>query len=626
MPSVQPTPPARATPWEWTLAGLLAANLIWTTLCLGGYRPETMAVTSALTAGLVALHFFQLAFDRGNHRLHPAGWLAIPFLVYAAANAAWITPVPWLGWRDWLLWTEMIAVFWVALNGLRSPAAWRALAVAVAMLGLAAVALACYQRFVQPDWLMLGRTQAAQFAGRASGPFGIPNSLAAMLGLIIPPTLAWAGARNAGAMRRALGGYLVAVFFLGLVLTVSRGAWLSLGLALTAWPLLAKGGSWRRRVGASGLIALAALAAAAVLYGAVPKVRSRFDALVRDAGEKTRPIMWRGAWEIFRAHPLLGGGAGAFDVLFEQYRPENYRDEPVWAHNDYLNTLADYGAAGFGLFFGAAAFVAWRCLRELGGAPPGVRSLAVGLLAFALQTFTDFNLKIPALAMLAAVLAAALVRATWRAGGGAPFSPAGRMFLAAVAPLVLGAELFLVVPRYRAEAERYAARESIDRLAADPAEPETEAGMLSAAQSALALAAARDPANGQAWADLAYATALQARHEPERAGSLGRAAEAAAAQALACSQVVPEFWIRMGVARDLQGRHGAADGDFSQALRLAPHNATAWFYEAYHLSLEPSLKAQSDAKLAVETCLRLDPGNRTALALARRLTKSGPPH
>ena len=34
---------------------------------------------------------------------------------------------------------------------------------------------------------MLGRTQADQYIGRSSGPFGIPNSLGVFMALLIPP-------------------------------------------------------------------------------------------------------------------------------------------------------------------------------------------------------------------------------------------------------------------------------------------------------------------------------------------------------------------------------------------------------------------------------------------------------
>ena len=96
----------RASAWEWFTAALIVANLAWTTLCLGGFRPETMIITSALNALLLAAHFARRAFTPADlrRRLHPAGWWLLPFLVYALANVLWVTPVPWLGWKDWLGW------------------------------------------------------------------------------------------------------------------------------------------------------------------------------------------------------------------------------------------------------------------------------------------------------------------------------------------------------------------------------------------------------------------------------------------------------------------------------------------------------------------------------------------
>ncbi|MSU69970.1 MAG: hypothetical protein EXS39_04190 [Opitutaceae bacterium] len=165
--------PNRANYWPWLQVALLVANLCWTTLCLGGYRPETMVVTSALSGLSLLVHFSGRAFLTADDarksvpaalRLHPAGWLFLPFLAYAAGNAAWITPVPWSGWHDWLVWAQMIAVFWVVLNDVRAPAARATLLGALLALGVAAVALAGYQRLVKPDWLMLDRTQAPQSA------------------------------------------------------------------------------------------------------------------------------------------------------------------------------------------------------------------------------------------------------------------------------------------------------------------------------------------------------------------------------------------------------------------------------------------------------------------------------
>lgn len=628
--AVRPLSPRSLATLESLQLALLAGNLVWTTLCLGGYRPETMIVTSALTAALLVLHFA----GRCIHapvlpRLHAWGWLPLPFLAYAAANAGWITPVSWLGWHDWLWWAQMTAVFWVVLNLSDQARATRWLLGTLAGVAFGAVVLAAYQVFVRPDWLMLGRQQAEQFIGRASGPFGIPNSLAALLLLVLPPTVALVVRPGASATQRVVAGYLAMVFGVGLVLTASRGAWLALVVIVLAAPLVVGRRSWGWRLRRLGLAGLLVVAMGVAAYFTLPTMRGRFETMIRESGEWTRPIMWRGAWQLFVANPVWGSGAGSYNVLFEKQRPVHFQMDAQWAHNDYLNTLSDYGAVGFGLFFGA---VAWMCclgfrrVRRDGWAPddglladPRVwRGIALGLAAFGLQLFVDFHLKIPALAMTLAVLAALLARRIQ-----APDLRArealgcfGRRLVAAAFAIgvIVGAWGY-VVPHYRAEALRYPARQAIDKLAALPVEAYRE--MLAGPKEMLDRALTIDPTNAQAWADASYATSLWGHIEPDRMSELGRDAEKQANTALALSTVVPEFWLRHAVALDMQGRWMEAGASCIKAMDLAPSHALVWYYYAYHLSLDPTGIPQ--ARAAVAICLRLDPANGPAQLLRQQL-------
>ena len=208
---------------------------------------------------------------------------------------------------------------------------------------------------------------------------------------------------------RAAAAVVLVFVCAGFVLAVSRGSGLALAAAFALRPLHSAGRSFARRAGATALTAAIAAATAALLYVSFPLMHARVDDFVKDAGERTRPIMWRGAWRIFEAHPVLGGGAASFDPLFESYRPEGYIDQPYYAHCDYLNTLADYGAVGFVLLFGAAAIVAWRCARARGLAGAAF----TGLIAFALHLLVDFDLKIPALAMMVATVGALVTAEAW---------------------------------------------------------------------------------------------------------------------------------------------------------------------------------------------------------------------
>jgi hypothetical protein len=671
---------------EWALAALLAGNLAWTSPHLGGVRAETMAASWLLTGAALALHLLLAALSGERPRWSGVGVLLAAFLVCAAANVRFVTPVRWLGVRDWLGWAQMIAVFWVAWRGLRR-AGPRGLLLGVAvMLGLAAAVLCAYQSFVNPGWLMMGRAQMAHHAGRASGFFGNPNSMAAFFVLLIPPLLALAWQRGAGAGRRLACGGAAAMMLAGWVLTLSRGGWLALAAALAAWPLLARGRKWRGRLWRSGAALAAFAAAGAGLYVASPAVRARVDKFVEEHGERSRPILWMASLRLAAGSPVFGAGAGSFGVLFERERPEGFRGEPQWAHNEFFNTLGEHGAAGLLLFFGAAGAVTWRLLRArraAGGAehlssgcddwraPEITRAIGAGLLALGLACWLDFHLKIPAVAMLAAVLAAegwrrvadsaapapapaktgapgtvsaalakaraALGKTLAKARAALPTLPVPPVPAAAARRVVIVAKclaafavmLFVtlkVAPFYRAEAARAGARAQIDALATGDHSPADILAHLHRTQQLLTRAAVISPAgagifaNPQIFSDLSYHAALLTRIPDADAGAiatLGKRAEQAARDALAQSDAVYEFWIRLGVALDVQGRWDEAGEAFTRALELAPASALAWYHQAYHMALNPS--AHSQAIIFIETCLRLDPGYESARVLLAHL-------
>lgn len=65
-----------------------------------------------------------------------------------------------------------------------------------------------------------------------------------------------------------------------------------------------------------------------------------------------RLIVWKGALEIFKAYPIFGSGVETFAYSYYQYRPLEHNHVSEWdflynkAHNEYLNYLATTGAFG----------------------------------------------------------------------------------------------------------------------------------------------------------------------------------------------------------------------------------------------------------------------------------------
>lgn len=626
---MRPGAGARESPaWDWVISVGLVSTLAWTTFCLGGYLAETMVVTSLAVFALAVVGALALATGRRSDpvRVNVAAWLPVPFLAYALASTLWMAPAKWLAWREWLLWLQMALTFALALRFGRSRACTRLLVGVFVLLGVAGTVLAAYQRFIDPKWMMLGHKQAWQFLDRSAGMFGIPNSLAALLELMIPACLVLLFSRAVSRRGKVLCGTLASFFLFAMALTGSRGGWIGLGLALLAWPVLG-GRNWRRRMGGLAFLAVLLGGSFTAFYFGSDAARRRIDPFLEGKFESSRPIVWRGAIRIWETSPWLGTGAASFNVLYNQYREPGFLNEPDWTHNDYLNTLGDYGVVGFALWAGAGGMILWfgwravrRARREATGSGDVTLlwrwkfGLWLGLLAFCLHLFVDFHTKLPALAMASAIVAAMLLRdepmLQRRCRRTAALRAGSVLFIAGIV-LLVGMRSHRL---YRAEAWRYEPRREINRYAERGGDL---ADVVKPALVAFDKATAIDPDNGQAWADLAYATELSWHIRRGDQTLLGARADAMARRSIGICPLIAEFWIRRGVAEAMMGELDSAEGSFRQALDLAPNNPEYWYYYAHYLA---GLRREEDAQRALRTCLALDPSNRQALALRDHLT------
>jgi O-antigen ligase len=207
---------------------------------------------------------------------------------------------------------------------------------------------------------------------------------------------------------RALWGMLSLVLVAALCATLSRGAMIG---CLLSFALLTGMAHCRRslRRRTSLLRLLAILLALVVVAAAWGRLEDRFESL--DVQHISRLDAWTDAMGLVRDFPLTGSGLGSFEAAFRRYQAHMTGGIFDHAHNDYLELVTDVGLLGgvpvlAALFLFVASLVArWRRRRGrfvlcLGGG--GLCSLA----ALAVHSFTDFNLRIPANALLAVVIAA----------------------------------------------------------------------------------------------------------------------------------------------------------------------------------------------------------------------------
>jgi len=128
--------------------------------------------------------------------------------------------------------------------------------------------------------------------------------------------------------------------------------------------------------------------------------------------DRERPGLARAALKLFAQAPLLGHGAGSFRTIFPPMRSAELSNKFYdHAHNDFAQTLAEYGLLGTAIICGALAFgfiSAFTALRTrsdklaVGAAFTGL----FGMSALLLHAVADFNFQIPANAAIFSVLLA----------------------------------------------------------------------------------------------------------------------------------------------------------------------------------------------------------------------------
>ena len=249
-----------------------------------------------------------------------------------------------------------------------------------------------------------------RYGGIPFGPYVNRNHFAGFAELIIPVALV---PLILGKVRKERW-YLVAIFGLlpigALFLSASRGGVVSFGVevgVLALLMLLRRTGGQRALTG--GIVLLMALLL--VSWLGVKQVLERFTSLQSlEVTSGKRASMRLDTWHIFLDHPWTGTGLGTLQAVFPAYET-NYDGKIVnHTHNDYLEGLAETGIAG-GLccaaFLGILYFVSLRQLlqRDKPFAAALHLSGLVGCSGFLVHSLVDFNLHIPANAILFLLMA-----------------------------------------------------------------------------------------------------------------------------------------------------------------------------------------------------------------------------
>lgn len=341
----------------------------------------------ALVGVLIGLCSF--AGNGARLREHPLPLLLGGALVYAAIvalsalDAIHRGPVA----RETLKYLQYAATFAAAYLCRRLDPDDEALVNAMAVAAIAVSATALVQEIVgAPSGLYVGRAIVPRIAGVLEGP----NQLAGYYQIAVAAMGAWSFAR-----RNTLVGVALALCVCADVLTFSRAG--LLGLAVVGLVLIVAGGRASPRAlvpAAVGLLAGACVVGWWALYAhTVNVLRISLAESTYAGGVGDRRELWAAAWRMWMRHPILGVGAGNYELDLPLYGVYGVRTH---ANSWFLQSLAEGGFVLFAATLALAGAILSTFLRALRRCPsPWILASAAASCALVLHQVADFLIFYP---------------------------------------------------------------------------------------------------------------------------------------------------------------------------------------------------------------------------------------
>jgi O-antigen ligase len=253
-----------------------------------------------------------------------------------------------------------------------------------------------------------------RFGGWIYGPYVNHNHYAGLMEMLVPVPLVFAFSRYARGRERWAAASAAAFMGATIFLSGSRGGMVAFALqvAIFLWFL------FRERTGGRAAFLMAAflvVSLASIEWIGGSEVTARLSTISAnkhsELANDIRLKINRDALHMFAQRPILGWGLGTFEAVYPQFR-SFYTDLLVdKAHNDYLQLLTETGLLGFAImiwFLVSAIRPALPKIRNWPSDVNGAVALAalIGISGILVHSLVDFNLEIPANALMFYVLCA----------------------------------------------------------------------------------------------------------------------------------------------------------------------------------------------------------------------------
>lgn len=273
----------------------------------------------------------------------------------------------------------------------------------------------------------------AEFAGGPIGGFANANHFASFITMTLPLAifLLWqalpashAGHRHLPPAAALLWSTVLIVLVTAVLVSGSRTG-LVTAMLVTLLSMLLLLGAVPAHLRRWYLLCAGTLLLAGLVIVGMKALVTRFDLGLLGDDASFRWKLIASSWQAALSFWPVGSGPGSYAAVYPRFQPPGLRGFAEHAHNDYVQLLMEFG----GLFVVLAVLAVWLLVRQgvsfwrkFDGAGRGIGTMqlqlccAFGALAVLLHSWVDFNLRIPANAMLCACLLGVFLRPLPSAG------------------------------------------------------------------------------------------------------------------------------------------------------------------------------------------------------------------
>ena len=408
---------------ERGILGLVLGILVFGPLAMGAVDTPEFLVIQGLMVAVMLVWALRLWISPKPQLLWPPlGWVVLAFA--ACAIGRYLTAdIEYIARLEMIQVLMYAFVFFAVVNNLYRQESVQIISFTLIFLAMAISCYGVYQFLTHSNRVW---DYVSPYLGRASGTYISPNNFAGFLEMLLPLATACVLVGRMKPVVRILLGYSALAMLAGMAVTFSRGGWVAVAVALL---VLLGTLIFHRNHRLPALLLLFVLAGGGTIF--VTNYLSKTLSYMHRVGTPgqtaeldlaIRLDIWTAAEQMWRDHFWWGVGPAHYDYRFREYRPENVQMSPDRVHNDYLNLLADWGAAG-GIIvlagmvtFGAGLRKTWKYVRpsenDFGRGMSNrfafFLGASAGLFALAVHSMVDFNLHIPANAILGVTLLALL--------------------------------------------------------------------------------------------------------------------------------------------------------------------------------------------------------------------------